>query len=38
MEQVQLMAGHKWISATERYRYAPLEEQRELINKFHPLN
>ncbi|MCX6232929.1 MAG: site-specific integrase [Bacteroidetes bacterium] len=37
LEQVQLMAGHRWISATIRYRYTPLEEQREMINKFHPL-
>ncbi len=37
LEQVQLMAGHRWISATERYRYTPVAEQRELINKFHPL-
>ena len=37
MEQVQLMAGHRWISATARYRFTPIDEQRELINKFHPL-
>ncbi|MFA6924708.1 MAG: tyrosine-type recombinase/integrase [Bacteroidales bacterium] len=37
LEQVQLMAGHKWISATARFRFTPIEEQRELINKFHPL-
>lgn len=38
IEQVQLMAGHKWISTTERYKYAPINEQIELINRFHPLN
>jgi integrase/recombinase XerD len=37
MEQVQLMAGHRWISATARYRYTPVSERRELINRFHPL-
>jgi len=38
LEQVQLMAGHRWISTTARYRYTPIEEQREMINRFHPLN
>ena len=37
LEQVQLMAGHKWISATVRYRFTPIEELREMINRFHPL-
>ncbi|MFZ4400469.1 MAG: tyrosine-type recombinase/integrase [Bacteroidales bacterium] len=37
LEQVQLMSGHKWISATVRYRFTPIEEQREMINRFHPL-
>lgn len=37
LEQVQLMAGHRWISATARYRYTPTAERRELINRFHPL-
>jgi site-specific recombinase XerD len=37
MEQVQLMVGHRWISGTARYRFTPFDEQRELINKFHPL-
>ena len=36
LEQVQLMAGHKWISSTERYKQTNLNEQRELINKWHP--
>lgn len=37
LEQVQLLAGHRWISATAKYRYSPIAEQRDLINRFHPL-
>ncbi len=37
LEQVQLMAGHKWMSSTERYKQMNLNEQRELIKKWHPL-
>lgn len=37
LEQVQLWAGHKWISSTVGYRQTSIDEQRELINKFHPL-
>jgi len=37
LEQVQLMAGHKWMSSTERYKQTNLSEQRELMNKWHPL-
>lgn len=37
LEQVQLMAGHRWISTTARYRQSSVEEQRTLINKFHPM-
>lgn len=37
VEQVQLLAGHKWVSTTIRYKHEPPNEQRELINKFHPL-
>ncbi|HET6228028.1 MAG TPA: site-specific integrase, partial [Bacteroidia bacterium] len=37
LEQVQLMAGHKWISTTAKYRQSSMEEQRTLINKFHPM-
>ncbi len=37
LEQVQLLAGHKWISSTERYRCTDVQQQRELINKFYPL-
>lgn len=37
LEQVQLLAGHKWISSTANYRQTSIDEQRELINRFHPL-
>jgi site-specific recombinase XerD len=37
LEQAQLLAGHKWISSTERYKQTNLNEQRELINKWYPL-
>lgn len=37
LEQVQLLAGHRWISATIKYRNRPFTEQRELINRFHPI-
>lgn len=37
LEQVQLIAGHRWISSTLRYRQTPTNEQRETLNKFHPL-
>lgn len=37
LEQVQLFAGHKWISSTATYRQTSIDEQRELVNRFHPL-
>jgi site-specific recombinase XerD len=37
LEQVQLLAGHKWISTTARFLEARWEEQKVLINRFHPL-
>lgn len=37
LEQVQLMAGHKWISTTARYRQSPADEKRLIINRLHPL-
>jgi len=37
LEQVQIMAGHKWISATEKYRQINNEEQKMLMNKWFPL-
>ena len=37
LEQVQIWAGHKWPSATQRYRRQDMNEQREKINLWHPL-
>lgn len=37
LEQVQLMAGHRWISTTARYRQTPADEKRLIINRLHPL-
>ncbi len=37
LEQVQLMAGHRWISSTLKYRQNNIEQQRELMNKWFPL-
>ena len=37
LETVQLFAGHKWPSTTEKYRRKDVEEQRALIKMFHPL-
>ena len=38
LEDVQVMAGHRWPSSTERYKREDMEEQRRLINACHPLN
>lgn len=38
LESVQRLAGHKWPSTTEKYLKKDTREQRELINKFFPLN
>ena len=37
LQQVQLIAGHKYPSSTERYLRKDVNEQRDIINKFHPL-
>jgi len=37
LEQVQLWTGHKWISSTALYRHTSVEEERMLMNKWHPL-
>ncbi len=37
LEQVQLMAGHAWISTTEKYRQTPADDRRAIVNRFHPL-
>ena len=38
IEHVQQMAGHKYPSSTMKYQKKDADEQRKLINKFHPLN
>lgn len=38
LEDVQVMAGHRWPSSTEKYKREDMEEQRRVINAFHPLN
>lgn len=37
LEQVQLFAGHRWISCTARYKHMSVQEQRKIMNQFHPL-
>jgi integrase/recombinase XerD len=37
LEDVQLFAGHRWPSATEKYRRLDMDLQRKLINLYHPL-
>lgn len=37
LEQVQLMAGHRWISSTQRYIQSTILNDREALNKIHPL-
>lgn len=37
VEMVQLMAGHRWISSTARYKRTNDDEKRVLINRFHPM-
>ncbi|MBA3680505.1 MAG: tyrosine-type recombinase/integrase [Bacteroidetes bacterium] len=37
LEQAQLMSGQKWISTTVKYRQANMEEEREMMNKWFPL-
>ncbi|MCJ8288382.1 MAG: tyrosine-type recombinase/integrase [Crocinitomicaceae bacterium] len=37
MEDVQLLAGHRWLSSTARYKVVNREENREKINRFFPL-
>lgn len=38
LRQVQVMAGHKYISTTERYLQEDLKQLQEVINKYHPLS
>lgn len=35
---VQYMAGHRWVSSTERYNVLNLQELKESLKKYHPLN
>ena len=37
LEQAQIMAGQKWISTTQKYRQANMEEEREMMNRWFPL-
>ena len=37
LRTVQYMAGHRYVSATERYEQSKLEELKNSIDKFHPL-
>ena len=37
IEDVQLFAGHKWPSSTERYKRLNIQDQQIKINKWHPL-
>lgn len=36
-EQVQLLAGHRWISSTLRYKRASISKEREIMNRFFPV-
>jgi site-specific recombinase XerD len=37
LRQVQYMAGHRFVSSTEKYRLNDLKDLQEDINKFHPI-
>jgi len=37
LRKVQYMAGHRYISSTERYKQDNLEELQEMVNTFHPI-
>jgi integrase/recombinase XerD len=38
LRQVQYMAGHRYVSSTERYRTDNLEDLQKELEKYHPLN
>jgi site-specific recombinase XerD len=38
LRQVQVLAGHRYISSTERYVQDDLESLHEIVNNFHPIN
>ena len=37
LRQVQVMAGHRYISSTEKYLQDDLESLHEIVNNFHPI-
>lgn len=37
LREVQYMAGHRWVSSTERYQQNNLEDLQKEINRYHPL-
>ena len=38
LREVQVMAGHKYISTTEKYVQEDLKQLQEMINNFHPIS
>jgi integrase/recombinase XerD len=38
LRQVQYMAGHKYVSSTERYQLDNLDNLKDKVEKYHPLN
>jgi integrase/recombinase XerD len=38
LRETQYMAGHKYVSSTERYRTDNLEDLQKELEKYHPLN
>tara|TARA_B110000908_G_scaffold166346_1_gene217292 strand:+ start:1947 stop:2834 length:888 start_codon:yes stop_codon:yes gene_type:complete len=38
LRQVQVLAGHRYISSTERYLTDDLESLHEIVNNFHPIS
>jgi len=38
LRQVQYMAGHKYVSSTERYQLNNLDRLQKKIEKYHPLS
>jgi integrase/recombinase XerD len=38
LRTVQYMAGHRYVSSTERYQTSNLEDLKDALNKHHPLN
>jgi integrase/recombinase XerD len=37
LRETQYMAGHKYVSSTERYRMDNLEDMQKELEKYHPL-